>query len=319
MNTELFIENDKTIYLPDVKDEITLSTGRAGTPGQLNFNILSNDFVNFEEGNPVRFKVDDKILFYGFIFSRKHSENGVVSITAYDQIRYLKNKNTYLYEEKTVGEFIKMIADDFNLKAGDLEDTGFKIPMRIEDNVPLIDMIQNAIDITFQSENKMYVLYDDGGELTLKNTDSLKLDLLIDEETGESYTYNSSIDSDTYNKIKLYYDNDKTQKREIYISEDLSNISKWGVLQYFDKLGKDEDGKAKVGSLLKLYNKKSTDLSINNAIGDKRVRAGSTIGVMLKIGAFSLKKIMVVEKCRHKFNDAKHFMDLTLTGGDFGA
>ena len=52
-----------------------------------------------------------------------------------------------------------------------------------------------------------YCLYDDFGKLTLKNIESMKLDLLVDSETAENYDYTSSIDSNTYNKVKLFYDN----------------------------------------------------------------------------------------------------------------
>ncbi len=82
----------------------------------------------------------------------------------------------------------------------------------------------------------MYVLYDDFGKLCLKNLERMKVGLIIDEETGENYDYESSIDSDTYNQIKLTYDNSDTGKREVYMAKDSSNIEKWGVLQYFDTI-----------------------------------------------------------------------------------
>lgn len=83
---------------------------------------------------------------------------------------------------------------------------------------------------------------------------------MIDKETGENFEYTSSIDSDTYNKVKLTYDNDETGKREVYISQDSSNINKWGVLQYYDTLSKGENGAAKADALLSLYNKRPATL-----------------------------------------------------------
>ena len=63
----------------------------------------------------------------------------------------------------------------------------------------------------------MYVLYDDFGKLCLKNLERMKVGLVIDEETGENFDYESSIDSDTYNQIKLTYDNSDTgKKRSLY-------------------------------------------------------------------------------------------------------
>lgn len=77
---------------------------------------------------------------------------------------------------------------------------------------------------------------------------------MIDEETGENFDYTSSIDSDTYNKVKLTYDNEETGKREVYIAQDGSHINEWGILQYFDTLSKGENGQAKADALLQLYN-----------------------------------------------------------------
>lgn len=73
----------------------------------------------------------------------------------------------------------------------------------VEENQTLFDMIQNALDETLMNTKQLYVLYDDAGKLTLKNINTMKLNLLIDEETGENFSYESSIDEQTYNKIKL--------------------------------------------------------------------------------------------------------------------
>ena len=112
----------------------------------------------------------------------------------------------------------------------------------------------------------MYVLYDDFGKLTLKALERMKVGVVIDEETGENFDYTSTIDSQTYNKIKLVYENEKTGKREVYISQDSKNINNWGILQYYDTLQEGENGQAKVDALLSLYNAKTRNLKITNAL-----------------------------------------------------
>lgn len=317
MEVELLITNKDKSYIPVVQEGITWKTERKGVPGELNFSVLKDDIIDFTEGNPVRLKVDGKNIFYGFIFSQKRNRDKIIEVTAFDQLRYFKNKDTYVYTNKTAGEFIKMLAMDFNMQIGTLEDTGFKIASRVEDNTTLFDMIQNALDLTLHNKKEMYVMYDDFGKIALKNISSMQLDLLIDEETGENYTYTSTIDSNTYNKIKLSYENEQTGKRDIYIAQDSNNINNWGVLQYFDTLKEGENGKAKADALLQLYNAKTRTLSISNAFGDTRVRAGSMIVVQLDLGDIKLKNLMLVEKCKHVFKESEHFMDLTLRGGDF--
>ena len=147
------------------------------------------------------------------------------------------------------------------------DDTGYVIESRIEENSELFEMITNALDLTLTNTGEMYVLYDDFGKLTLKSLSSMYVGvpgayLMIDEETGQDFEYTSSIDSNTYNKIKLTYDNEDTKKRDVYITQDSSNINKWGILQYFDTLQKGENGQAKADALLKLYNKKTRNLKI---------------------------------------------------------
>ena len=185
-------------------------------------------------------------------------------------------------------------------------------------------MIANALDLTLTNTGEMYVLYDDFGKLTLKSLSSMYVGvpgayLMIDEETGENFDYTSSIDENTYNKIKLTYDNEDTGYREVYIAQDSSNINKWGILQYFDTLQKGENGQAKADALLKLYNKKTRNLKITNALGDNRVRAGSMVVINLDLGDIKLKNWMLVEKCKHTYKEGEHWMDLTLRGGEFVA
>ena len=40
------------------------------------------------------------------------------------------------------------------------------------------------------------------------------------------YTYEKSIDKDVYNQVKLYRDNEKTGKRDVWIVKDSNNIKK---------------------------------------------------------------------------------------------
>lgn len=319
MAYELLIQNGDKVYQPSIEGDITWKTERKGYPGELKFNIIQDDIINITEGNAVRLKKDDSNIFYGFIFSKSSDKEKIVTITAYDQLRYFKNKDTYVYENKTAGELIKMLANDFNMQTGTIEDTNYKIASRVEENVTLFDMVQNALDLTIQNKKEMYVMFDDFGKITLKNIASMVLDCLVDEETAENYSYKSSIDENTYNKIKLVRENEKTGKRDVYIAQSSKNMNEWGVLQYFDTLQEGENGQFKVNALLELYNKKTRNLSIKKMFGDVRVRAGCLIPVKLNLGDINILKLMLVEKCSHTFKESEHYMDLTLKGGEFVA
>lgn len=314
---EILIQNGSTIYAPAVESGATWETARRGEPGKLIFSIVDNFPLNITEGDAVRVSVDGKNIFYGFIFSLKRDKGETLKVTAYDQLRYLKNKDTYIYKNKTAGDVVSMLAADFGLQTGEIENTGFVIPARVEDNKTLFDIIQNALDLTMQNAVKLYVLYDDFGKLTLKNIENMKLNSLIDETAGENFDYTSSIDGETYNKIKLTYENEEAGTRDVYIAQDSGNMNKWGVLQYFDTIEEGVNGKAKADSLLSLYNRKTKTLSIKNVFGDIRVRAGSSLPVILDLGDTKVQNYMIVEKVKHSFINSLHTMDLTLRGGEF--
>lgn len=319
MTYELLTQNGSTIYYPSVEEGIQWETARKGTPGKLTFTVLADPKLTIQEGNPVRFKVDGEPVFYGFVFTKSQSKDGRISITAYDQLRYLKNKDTIVYEGKTASALLSMLAGDFNLQTGEIEDTGYVIESGVEENQTLFDMVQNALDQTLQATGKLYVLYDDFGKLTLKNIESMKVGILIDDTAAEDYDYSSSIDTDTYNKIKLTYDNEETGTREVFIAQNGQHQNDWGILQYFESLQSRTGAESKADALLSLYDHKSRKLSISGAFGSPKVRAGCSVPVMLDLGDMELKNYMVVEQCTHQFDKDSHTMDLTLIGGEFTA
>lgn len=321
MKVDLIIQSDSTIYCPIVEEGISLEWDRKGAPGKLKFSVVKDDVLSFQEGNAVKLTVDGTDMFYGFIFTKSRSRLSpyLIEVTAYDQLRYFKNKDTYVYSNKKANEVIKMIAEDFGLSIGTLEDTGYVIVSRTEDNTTLFDIAQNALDETLQAKTQIYVLYDNVGKLTLQNIENMKLNLLIDADTVGNYTYSSTIDSQTYNQIKITFENKDAGKREIFVAKDSSNINKWGLLQYTDTVELSTSGAAKAEALLKLYNKKTRSLSISDALGDLRVRGGSSVIVKLNLGDISIQSYLLVEKVTHKFKQNQHLMDLKLRGGTFVA
>lgn len=199
MTYELLIQHQGTIMLPPVVENVSIEWERQGQPGKLIAEVVKTPGLSFQEGDPCRFSVDGSPVFYGFVFekSRKGSTDDIIQITVYDQLYYLKNKDTYVYTNKTAADVIRMIAEDFQLNVGDLEDTGYTIGSRVEDNQTLFDIIQTALDETLKATSQMYVLYDDVGKLTLKNIGSMKLGLLIDEDTAGDFDY---CNNHSYNK-----------------------------------------------------------------------------------------------------------------------
>lgn len=307
--------------LPPVVESVSIEWERQGQPGKLTANIVKTPGLSFQEGDPCRFSVDGTPIFYGFVFekARKGSMDQVITITVYDQLYYLKNKDTYVYSNKTAAAVIRMIAEDFQLNVGALADTGYTIASRVEDNRTLFDIIQTALDETLKATSQMYVLYDDVGKLTLKNIGDMKLGLLVDNETAGDFDYKTSIASQTYDKVKLSYENKDTGKREIFIAQDGSSINQWGVLQYYEKIDSTANAKAMADALLSLYNTKTRTLKLKDVLGDVRVRAGTMLVVILGLGDMNLSSYLMVEQVKHTFSNEQHVMDLNMRGGTFVA
>ncbi|MGE7916333.1 XkdQ/YqbQ family protein [Lysinibacillus xylanilyticus] len=315
--SQLLIMSSGRIFECAIEEGVEWETHRKGTPGKLTFNIVKDEVLGFQEGDAVRFDYDGHKIFFGFVFTKKRNDNRIISVTCYDQLRYFKNKDTYVYAKKTAAQVLQMIAKDFKLKTGIVANTKHVIASRVEDNQELFTIMDNALSDTTLSTGDLYVLYDDYGSLNLRHIKMLKSDLLIDIDSGESFEYTTSIDENTYNKIKLVRENKKTGKREIYIAQDSSKINEWGVLQMTDKLDEKANGKAKADGMLKLYNQKSRKLHINKAFGNPTIRGGSQVAVQLYLGDITVANFMMVETVKHIFNDSDHRMDLKLIGGDF--
>ncbi len=312
----LKIINGDIEYTPVVTGDIKWSTERAGAPGKLTFDVIKDGMLNFQEGNLVQLYVDEVPVFYGYVFQKKRSKGEIISVTAYDQLRYLKNKDSFIFEGETASEFIKMVADVFGLKVGDIADTEYIIEKGLLNDKTLFDMFQEVLDTTLMNTKKLFVLYDDFGKLTLKNIEDMKLNILLDNQTAENFDYVSSIDGETYNQIKLAYDNKEKGIQEGIVVNDQENIKKWGVLQYYEKSNTNVGVKEKAAALLDLYNRKTRTLSIKNAFGSPRVRAGCSVAVSLQLGDINVNHYFVCEKVSHTFREDMHLMDLTLRGGD---
>lgn len=308
------IENKGVVYEVLVEGAIKWTTEQKGSPSKLTFNVIKDKELDFTEGNPVRFTHNGRNIFFGYVWDKSREKNQIISVTAYDQLRYLKYKDTYIYKGKKASDVISMIAKDFNLKTGSIEDTIYVIAKRLQDNKTLFDIIYDALDLTFDNTKKLYTLYDDFGEIHLKNTESMRLDIVIDYDTTDNFSYKTTLD-DVYNQIKLSKEDKDTKKREIYIAKNSEKINKWGKLQYYDKVDEKTIAKVKADALLELYCRPNRKLSVSNVLGDNRVRGGSSIIVNFKdIGDISINHYMLVDKVTHTFLDNEHMMDMDLKG-----
>ena len=122
---------------------------------------------------------------------------------------------------------------------------------------------------------------------------------LGDGSLATGFTYESEIDSEAYNKIKLVKDNKKTGKRDVYIFQDSKNMTLWGILQDYEVVDEDMNEaqiKKRGGQMLELYNRPKRSFSVS-AIADLSVRAGRAL--YIGIGAVGVKSFFIVEEATH--------------------
>ena len=304
------------IYYPPIEGDVVWDTERSGSPGKVTFKIRGD--VPVTEGDIVSVTYGDTKVFVGYIFEHSVDKTGLISVTAYDQTKYFNNSDTYVFEKIKASDVLKRIAKDYNMSVGTIEDTGIVIPSIVEDDQTLFDIVYNALDKTVAAGKKVFVFYDDYGKLTLKSLDSMRVNLLLCEDTVGDYDYSASIDKDTYNQIVLYHDDDKTKKRQYFTASSKESINQWGLLRKTEKIDATEGAQNLAELYLAMYNKKTRKLSIKDAFGRPDVRAGTLVPVVMKVGEINLRNYMLVEKASHTWSNGKYFMNLDLAGaGEF--
>lgn len=320
MKLKVVIENKSRglLQIPIIEGDIKVTFNRQGSPGKLECNIVKGEGLDYQEGNALAFYVDDDVFFYGYVTSKKRTSDQIIKTTCYDQLFYLKNKDILQYSNWSYSDLLKNICKKNHLLIGAIEDTKFKIPSRVENGKEYFEMLKFASDITLANTNKIYVLFDEKGKISLKSIENMKLDTLINYDNTENFDYQTSIEKGVYNRVHLRLLDDNNKEIGHAKDEDLSNISKWGLLNYIDTTNNEElNLKGKAKELLKLLNNKHRSLRIKNAVGDARVRAGSMIFVDFKdIGDISINSSMIVNSVTHTFNSGHHFMDLEVFNKD---
>ena len=326
---ELKIQSKSTdkVTLPYVLNDMILEQEIKGSPSKLTFKILYyekflpdlGDKISLDYYNDTHMLNSN--LFMGYIFNIKTSEKNIIEITAYDQLRYFKNKESMVYENISVSKLVNSICGKFNLQAGVIEESGCIIPYRIEKDKTMFDIIQTAIDITNICTGRLFVLYDYNGMVWLKEKHPVT-HYLLSSSIAQSFEFTASID-ESYNQIVLYKDDDKTHERVNYAPvKDVETIKKWGVLQYYTEASEAWSNPVEQANmLLKLHNKPKKSFTIKGAKGHPDIRPGVLIPVKLSFDKSNEDEgkvfFMLVEKIKHSFK-GEHLVDLTLRGNEDG-
>ena len=271
-----------------------------------------DDEANPEVGNGLRLTCDGVTYFVGYIFKVARSHSKEFKVTAYDQLRYLKASETYVFKNRTASQILAQICSDFKLRAGLIEDTKHILPIMTFDAKVMLDMIAESVTNTLIATKKLFFVKDLAGEVVFKNIESCITDLKIAPDSLLfNYSYERSIDDDTFNQIKLVRDNKSTGQREIFMTRDSNTISSWGILQHYEKV---DDGmnpeqiKQKADSLLFLKNRITQKFTVD-VTGEKEIRAGNLI--YIELPEANLSKYLLCLNANHRFTNTSHTVKAT--------
>ena len=318
MNYKLLIYNAESNTMYDyapITEKITHTTNRNGSAGKLTFSYLQEKPINLTEGAKVQFYADGKEIFLGFVFVSEQDRWGVVSVTAYDQLRYLKSAASYSIEGKKLNEIIQQIATDMQLQVGTLEDTGYIIPTLTKESTECLDIIEYGLMLTQYNTGKTFVFYDNFGKLCLTEAKNLMSDILIGNGSiVTDYTYKSDIDSDTYNQVKLVRPNKETGQGDTYNFSDSTTIKKWGLLQKYVKV--DENlNEAQINEqgniMMAYYDRVLKTISVDGVGGVPGLKAGAMAKFKIKdVPELSSGMFLLLDKVKHTFSNGEHTMSL---------
>ena len=299
---EFLVEVEGQIYeISELVESVSYTDKLNDGCSKLEFSYI-DDNLRIQNGSVVRFKYNGANIFYGYVFKHGQNKQKEITVTAYDQLRYCKAKDTIVVKNDTIDSLVRKMCNYFGLRAGSLASTGYKLPVSVQDDKTWLDIIYSAIDDTLTNTGRWYCLRDEFGSIAVRDLQDLQLDLVLgDESLAYEYEYQKSIDDNFYNQIKIVSDNESTGKRDVYITKDSGSIAKYGLLQYFEVLDKNANpsqAKAKADALLRLYNREVETIELD-CLGDVRVRAGTSF--YGQIEDIKLNRRLIVREVTHEF------------------
>lgn len=309
MEIKILIKNKGKVYDATnlLEGEVTIEKSILGTCGKLTCQIIRDGIVEFVEGSQVQFFVKDTLLFSGWVVKKSRTSKQIITVTAYDQFFYLvQNKDTYVYYNKKASELIQMIAGDYGLTVGNVCDSGWKIPQRIEEGQTLWDMIGTALDLTKKETGKEYFFYDEGGKLTLTAKNDMVTNVVLQcDGSIEDYIYITDISEDTYNGIQLFQAGRLETERLSYREEKQEEVQKWGRLLYYQRVDHrltQYDLKAIGDSLLAQKCRVKKTLILKQLSEELLLKPGQSVCIELpELAEISLKGVFVIEKIEYHF------------------
>ncbi len=312
MQVDLLINDGKNWLRPQVLSGLRLQRA-ANAAAVLDFVVVKNGMLNFLEGAPVRLRLDGQTVFVGRVFSKRRRQPELIQVRAYDQLRYLQNRDCCMLRDFTPGDLLRRICSENNMQLGKVADCGLRLGAHSFDNRRYLDMLAEVLAEVWQARGRRYFVYDDCGVVCLQSCWDMRVNILLAADCIGGYEYATSIDEKTYNRVKVIYEDKRKGLRKEFVAEDGGKIADWGVLQL---VSKNADAKQQTYSrareLLQLYRQRRESLLVLQAPGNIMVRGGSMVGVRLNLGEQLVDCWALVKRAEHLIEQGNCLMNLSL-------
>ncbi len=312
MQVDLLINDGKNWLRPQVLSGLRLQRA-ANAAAVLDFVVVKNGMLNFLEGAPVRLRLDGQTVFVGRVFSKRRRQPELIQVRAYDQLRYLQNRDCCMLRDFTPGDLLRRICSENNMQLGKVADCGLRFGAHSFDNRRYLDMLAEVLAEVWQARGRRYFVYDDCGAVCLQSCWDMRVNILLAADCIGGYEYATSIDEKTYNRVKVIYEDKRKGLRKEFVAEDGGKIADWGVLQL---VSKNADAKQQTYSrareLLQLYRQRRESLLVLQAPGNIMVRGGSMVGVRLNLGEQLVDCWALVKRAEHLIEQGNCLMNLSL-------
>lgn len=312
----------RKMFVPVLLDDISWSSEWACTPSKMTFTVLKEGALNFGMGTKAVLKLNDEIIWTGYVMAKHRTSDVKIECTAYDQLRYLKIKMFKSFEDvQNAGETIKGILKDFEIPVGEFDTlkqaTQGDLVFDDKEALEVIDELM-AGHATMSLEN--LVIFDKAGKVCLKKLDNMRVtsQFFTAEEMGD-WNYTSSIE-DSYNSITIDVLEADAETHDRFLTvEDEANINRWGLLRYVTQSNEEIKAiESKAKSLLKMTNRENRTLKLQHVLGNPEIRGGSLVAVKLNLGDMLLYSWMVVQEVTHTLGQEGYWMDMTVTNEKLG-
>lgn len=309
----ILYRDGKTYDISELVESIKWKGRKGSAARSVSISLLDSKNVksgiDVTKGHQLIFSYKGKELFRGMIMSQQQSESFKMPVTAYDNGIYLaNNKDTFVYENKTVHDIFIDVCKRFGIKYSDAAKTSYKIPELTKSKTTAWDAILDAISQDFKATGTKYYVNSSKGVLSLVKRRENILQWVL--ETGGnimSYTYKRSIE-DIKTRLKILSDEDKVYA----VKKNTELEKKIGIFQDIEK--KDDDlSEAKLQEHIKetLKEISTPEISLNvEALGIPEVISG--VGVYVIIDELGIKRTFYVDEDTHTFKGGSHTMNLTL-------